>query len=183
MNSPHVLVMCLASLLCFAQPVAAEDKPIKLVESRDVPMETTVVYANRVPSQCTGGLAALFNTCVKVWAVASQPFDKTSKKLRLGVNVIVPSNSNNHFSNASLVFAIDGHIVETTSLDWEEGDPYFVYGTTATMGGESLAHEISTAREVWVSVMVQERISIRLNPKQLEAIKAVVDRYDSMEPK
>jgi len=46
-------------------------------------MQTAVVYANRNPSQRAGGLGGLFNTCIKVWALASQPFDKSDKNLRV----------------------------------------------------------------------------------------------------
>jgi hypothetical protein len=71
------LILTIVLLQLIAQ---AKDKPSKLVEHRDVPLQTVYVYAKPI-KQCAYGL--LFNKgyCVEVRTVAQQSFKKDTKEL------------------------------------------------------------------------------------------------------
>jgi len=153
---------------------------VKIVASRDVPLQRTGFYPAKIHSQCTTA-ALLARTCWKVWAAASQTFDKRAKNLKVLVNVTIPSSSSNDFTYAALVFAIDGEVTQIPATDWTGSDPY-IYGRTATIEDESLARKLARATEVWVTVLLENRISVKLDPKQIAGISAVVNAYDSLDP-
>ena len=177
-----VPTLLLMTMLC--SPVAFgrdKNEPPKVVASRDVPLQRTGFYPAKIHSQCT--TEALFaQTCWKVWAAASQTFDKQTKNLKLLVNITIPASSNNVFNYAAIVFAIDGEVIELPAMDWAGSDPY-IYGRTAAIENESLVRKLAAATEVWVTVLLDSRISVKLNAKQLAGVSAIVNAYDLLEPR
>jgi hypothetical protein len=157
-------------LMIFTMLVAslaiAQKAPLapKLAERRDTPLQITWIEPARIPGQCKYGLLAS-STCTKVWARVDQSFDKTKKHLRLLLNVTsIDDLTNRYFTSAAIVFAIDGNISNFSRMEWEAGDPWFLYGSTVAINDESLVRSLANATEVWVTVLLSERLSVKLNP-------------------
>ncbi len=181
-NMEKILISFLIFLLLVGA-AAAKDKSSqaastapKLVERRDVPLQITRIVPEKVPGQCKIGILAN-STCTKVWAVATQSFDKKEKHITLLVNV---TSSDDWFSSAALAFSIDGNVTRLPAMDWHVGAPSFIYGSTARIKDETLVQSLSTASDVWVTVFLSQRISVKLDDRQLGVIKAVVERYNGL---
>jgi hypothetical protein len=176
-----ISIMLSVAILC-SVTASARDKnaPPKVVQFRDEPLQRMTYHVAKIPRQCSGP-ALIDETCWEVWLVAQQTFDRKTKSIAVLLNVSLPASSSNDFSYAAVAFAIDGEVSQTEQLNWD-GSATGIYGAKTSIQDESLARKLALAKEVWVSVLLPSRISVKLNPKQIEAMKAIVDTYDSLQP-
>jgi hypothetical protein len=161
-----------------------KNAPPQIVEYRDVPVQTSDFQDRKTPRDCNGSWALPGQICWKVYPIAWQSFDKQKKGINLLINVWGDNMSGiGEFSFAAVTIAIDGQIVELPPLDWQSGGDYSLYGDTAVIKDESLLRKIATGKEVWFTVHETVRLSIKLSPKTLLSMNAVLEKYDSLESK
>jgi hypothetical protein len=174
-------------LLLFVATVVAvaKDKnaPPQVVEYRDVPIQQSQFQDQKTPSDCTGSWVLGGKICWKVYPIAYQSFNKQMKGINLLINVWGDRQSGiDDFNSGALTIAIDGDVVELPDLVWQSGGDYSLYGDTTVVKDESLLRRIATGSEVWLTVHETVRFSIKLSPRTLLSMNAVLDKYDSLEP-
>jgi hypothetical protein len=152
----------------------AKDKPLKLVELRDVPTQTVYVSANSHSQVCSNG-----GICLSILPVARQTFDKSNKDMKLTLGLVATSDP--IFLVAPLIFSVDG-VMFYDDVVFSPADSVTSGGTATMPVSDSMGHKMATAKEVWVTVNIKDRVSFKLNPRQLESITMVVGSYDAMEP-
>jgi hypothetical protein len=152
-----------------------------VVERRDDPLQRTVLSLAKVPSVCNSRDIFFGAVCWKIYPVASISFDGQRKQITLLVNVSISySQSDRQFTYAALAFAIDGAVITLPATNWEERPRSPLFSVTARIEDESLVHRLAEAHDVFVSVLVPDRISVKLSPQQIEAIKTLVEKYDAL---
>jgi len=158
----------------------------KIVEVRDVPMQQIYFEANKNPSDCNGPFVLPGRVCFAVYGVAWQTFSGSQKGINLIVDVWgddLSGLASSNWSAGSLTFAIDGQVIDIPEMDlaWDTGE-YTFSGNYVTLKDERLIRAIASGSEVWITLHSVTRASQKLSTKTLETMKAVLARYDSLEP-
>jgi len=179
LRSAAIFVIVFASA-CIA-PGKAKDSSPNILEYRDVPMQTLNFRARKTPNDCIGNfLGPDGQVCWRVYPIVWQSFNKQKKGMDLLINVLATDNSIEP-SYAALTITIDGKLIDLPSRNWERGN-YTFEGHTTVVKDEPLIRMIAAGTEVWVTAHSSPRISIRLSPKTLTSMQAIITKYDSLEP-
>jgi hypothetical protein len=172
-------------LLAAATVTSAKDNKAKVatasapevVEDRDVPLQRSWFRDTRPTRECNHG--AFGPVCWTLQSIAWRSFNKEHKGIHLSVTVGGSGVRDLSYSVRALVIAVDGNVIELPPIRWGSDAQQ---DATAEVNDESLIRMIAGAHEVWFTAMATPRISVKLSPRTLESIKAVLDKYDSSDP-
>jgi hypothetical protein len=173
------------AILSAAAAVASgkdRDKPPKIVEYRDVPVQTSDFQDQKTPRDCTGSILLPGQVCWEVYPIAWQTFNGEKKGINLLINVWGDSASGVYFTWAALTISIDGRVIDLPEMDWNPGQYTFEGNTAVLKNDEALIRMIAAGNEVWLTAHATPRISIKLSPRTLRSMQAVIARYDSLVP-
>lgn len=172
-------------LLCW--PLAFEASARKaqngIIEKRNVPLAVTVFMPANNPGVRTRIRLAGF--ALQITPYVSQSFDRT--KTTLGIDVKTTTSESLSFSFAGVVVTADGKQLGSVEQDWVTATSFAGVTEETTIEDSALVHNIATAKEVYLTVVVPGRptpfnqISFKLSPQQLDNVRLLADKYDAME--
>ena len=159
-----------------------KDSPPKIVEYRDVPLQTSDFQDRKTPRDCTGSMLLPGQVCWRVYPIAWQTFNRESKGINLLINVWGDSASGLYFTWAALTISIDGKVVDLPAMEWNPGQYSFEGNTAVLKNDETLIRMIAAGNEVWLTAHATPRVSIKLSPRTLRSMQAVIAKYETLDP-
>ena len=179
-------VICFLFLLGFSVSLACAEKPVKITQSVDAATHTMSYRPAKPAWEASSRVHGAFFGMTHVWQVypvAVQSLDKSSKHLAL---VIIVKSQGKPVHNGSVLVIIDGQPVKASQSKWGTGGVAYLWETTstATIRDGSLIRKMAAAKDVRVE-LVQENdtLSVKLDRKQMEAMRAMVAFYNGLAPR
>jgi TonB family protein len=148
----------------------------------DTPLQTVWAAPKKPPTARTHeGLLKADTYSWKCYPSVGQSLNRDRKWLVLNVYIDGPSS----FSYAPIVFSVDGTLTELPAMPWRAmrllgGMPA---AETEIPGQESLIERIAGASEVFVTILENNRHSLKLTAPQLQTFRDVLAYYHSLTPK
>lgn len=179
-------VICVLSLFSFSLLLANAEKPVKIVQSVDTATHTVSYQPAKPAWEASSRARGAFFGMTHVWQVypvAVQSLDKSSKHLAL---VIIVKSQGKPAHNGSVLVMIDGQPVKASQSQWGTGGVAYLWETTstATIRDGSLVRKMAAAEDVRVElVQTNDTLSVKLDRKQMEALRAMVAFYDGLTPR
>jgi TonB family protein len=148
----------------------------------DTPLQTAWAAPKKPPSARTHeGLLKADTYSWKCYPSIGQALSRDKKWLVLNVYIDGPSR----FSYAPILFSVDGTLTELPAMSWRTmqllgGVPA---AETAIPDQERLIERIAEASEVFVTILENNRHSLKLTAPQLQTFRDVLAYYHSLTPK
>jgi len=174
-------------LACSALAQKGQDA---IVETRNAPMGTTIFTPKSVHEVESTG--RLFIYKMKLTPLVSQNLDGTDRKMGILVAVTY-SQRDVRFTDAAVVFVVDGRPSEQIQLQWSIDSSRGTGGMfeagvveTTIQDQAGFVHKLAVARGASLSILIPGRprpldqTSFKLSREQLKDCRLMADKYDAL---
>lgn len=178
----------LVALLYIAISSVSSAQSLGVLEKPDPALGVNIFAPKKVPSVGVNqGLFKMDRITWRVYPIIYQSMDKTQKQAAMQIDILGPLNGG--FTNAPLVVNIDGQVVSAPVM-WTASNT--IFGDNAVSTKIALRDEtesfrrIAGAKDVYLTVLLTEqteRYTVHLTGENLMVFRAMLAKYDALEPR
>jgi hypothetical protein len=160
----------------FARKDKKEEKN-EIIETRNVPLAITTFMPRKLHEVRAHVRLAFFS--LRLGPFVGQSFDHSQTVLQMNVKT---TSSLGRFTFAPIILTADGKQIYTSSHDWA----FDMGAALTTITDANVIRKIAAATEVYLTVTFLgsappfDHMSFQVSPEQLEDVRLVVAKFDSM---